>query len=123
MGLTIQENFTYSAQIAMQILGPKYRGEQAAIYFFGEFYANFGFVGVVFFSLLLGVFLQIISIKTMKTNKTLLRVAALSYFQAVLIMILGGPLVSMFVDYFVTVSLFFFIFVLGCSIPTLKVKK
>lgn len=123
LGLTIQENFTYSAQIAMQILGPKYRGEQAAIYFFGEFYANFGFVGVVFFSLLLGVFLQIISIKTMKTNKTLLRVAALSYFQAVLIMILGGPLVSMFVDYFVTVSLFFFIFVLGCSIPTLKVKK
>lgn len=100
----------FSAYIAKQMLGENYNGEQAAVYIFGEFYANFGMVGVLLGSLLVGCFMQFIYIFTFYIKKTLINVAFMIYFQAILIMILGGPSISMFIDYAVTLASAFILF-------------
>ena len=74
----------------------------------GELYANFGMFGLLCGSLLLGIFLQFIYILAIRSKKTVILTPVYAYFQALLIPILGGPSLSMLIDYSIT-CLFFII--------------
>lgn len=107
LGLISGDQMNYSAYLAKQMLGSKYNGEAAAVYFMGEFYAAFGYPGVVVGSMIYGFFFQFVYVRLIKGPKTILRVAFYSYTLAVFVTILGGPSVSMFFDYIITISIFF----------------
>lgn len=108
LGLNISNYQTYGEYLAKTILGENYNGEQAAVYVMGELYANFGMFGLLCGSLLLGIFLQFIYILAIRSKKTVILTPVYAYFQALLIPILGGPSLSMLIDYSIT-CLFFII--------------
>jgi oligosaccharide repeat unit polymerase len=122
LGLISAEVLNYSAYIAELMLGERYNGEQAAVYIFGEFYANFGFYGNIIGSFILGLILQNIYVHVLRSSKNLLRISIYSYFQASLIMIIGGPSVTMAIDYIVSIGIFYII-VCTISSSTVSNKK
>jgi oligosaccharide repeat unit polymerase len=115
LGLIPTEVLNYSAYIAKLMLGERHNGEQAAVYIFGEFYANFGFYGNIIGSLILGLILQNIYVHVLKSNKNILKISIYSYFQASLIMIVGGPSATMAIDYMVTIGL---LYLMVCAISS-----
>lgn len=120
LGYTSTETLNYSAHIARLMLGDRYNGEQAAVYIFGEFYANFGFYGNVVGSFIIGAILQKIYINAFETKKTILRLACYSYFHASLILIIGGPSSSMAIDYIITIGALYLLISLLSSRPKMK---
>lgn len=94
----------YSAYTASKLLGSRYNGEAAAIYFAGELYANFSIIGVIIGSLIMGAIVNYFYIKTLIMPKTIIRLSFMAYFLGVLTIILGGPSLSMFIDYSITVG-------------------
>jgi oligosaccharide repeat unit polymerase len=123
LGLVSENVKNYSAYAAENLLGVRYNGEAAAVYVFGEFYVNFGGLGVVFLSIVLGVFLQGIYISVIRSRKTILRAGIYSYSCGVLVTILGGPTLSMAIDYSMTIFAFGFVFVLIASLRTLSYRS
>ncbi len=123
LGLIPLEILNYSAHVARLMLGERYNGEQAAVYIFGEFYANFGFYGNIIGSFVVGIILQKIYIKAFKAKKTLLRVACYAYFHAALILIIGGPSSSMAIDYIITIGALYLIFSFISSSQKIKLSK
>lgn len=120
LGIVPQQHENYSAQMAHEMLGANYNGEAAAVFIFGEFYANFGFVGNCIASFISGIFLQIFYISTLKHKKTVIRMAISSFFSASLISIMGGPTLSMLVDYAITCFVLYVIFRIFISLPNLS---
>jgi hypothetical protein len=116
LGLTSIDQMNYSAYLAEQMLGSRYNGEAAAVYFMGEFYAAFGYSGVVVGSMFYGFFFQFVYVKLIKGPKTILRLSFYSYTLAVFVTILGGPTVSMFFDYIITISIFFLCYAVAPSV-------
>ena len=104
IGIPVQN---YSAYIASELLGNNYNGEQAAVTVYGEFFANFGIFGVVLCSYLLGSFLQFVYIYIMKKPKTIFNLAFYAYIQSAFLMILGGPTLSMLIDYSISIFAFY----------------
>lgn len=99
----ISESYVpFGAYLAESMLGTAYGGEQAAVYFVGELYANFGIFGVILGSLFFGAALQMIYLRSLKIKKTILRFAFITYLSAVILAILGGPTIAMTIDYVVT---------------------
>lgn len=122
LGLTSAEYNTYSAYIAEELLGNRYNGEAAAVYIFGEFYANFGYFGLFLGSFLVGFFFQFIYFKSLTINKSILRISVLAYLQGVLVTILGGPTLSMFIDYSITIILFFILYAFMSSLASIRLN-
>ena len=115
LGFIPTEVLNYSAHIAKLMLGDSYNGEHAAVYIFGEFYANFGFYGNIVGSFILGFILQNIYVRSLKFSKNILRVSIYAYFQASLILIIGGPSASMAVDYVLTIGI---LYLMVCTISS-----
>lgn len=113
LGLTDKVYTNYGAFLAQSMLGDRYNGEQAAIYFMGELFANFGYIGLAIGSTFLGMFLQKLYINMLVGSKDVLFLACKIYFCAMFLAILGGPSISMFIDYAVSVSAFLVIFLMG----------
>ena len=123
LGLTSTYQMNYSAYLAEQMLGNRYNGEAAAVYFMGEFYAAFGYSGVVIGSMIYGLFFQFVYVRLINGPKTILRLSFYSYTLAVFVMILGGPTVSMFFDYIITISIFFISYALAPSFYRMVLKR
>jgi oligosaccharide repeat unit polymerase len=104
LGLMNSEAMAYGAKLAESMLGSAYNGEQAAVYYLGELYANFGMSGVVVGSVFIGAALQIFYRSLLRRRKSVLYFGASVYFGALILPILGGPTLSMLVDYTITVS-------------------
>jgi oligosaccharide repeat unit polymerase len=123
LGLTSVDQMNYSAYLAEQMLGSRYNGEAAAVYFMGEFYAAFGYPGVVIGSIIYGFFFQFVYVRLIKGPKTILRLSFYSYTLAVFVTILGGPTVSMFFDYIITISIFFLCYAVAPSVYRMVLKQ
>jgi hypothetical protein len=93
----------YSAYMASEMLGDRYNGEAAAVYFMGELYASGGYLLVIFGSMFYGIIIQFIYIKTLLGSKTVIRLASSVFFMGVMVTILGGPTLSMIIDYSITI--------------------
>jgi hypothetical protein len=106
----------YSAYMASEMLGDRYNGEAAAVYYMGELYAAGGYFFVIFGSMLYGVLIQYFYIKTILGKKTIVRLASSAYFMGVIVTILGGPSLSMTIDYSITILSFYVSIVLTYSI-------
>ena len=104
LGLTTDSYSNYGAHLAKSMLGERYNGEQAAIYVMGELYANFGFFGLSIGSVFLGMFMQKLYVSTITAQKDILYTSVKVYFGALFLAILGGPSISMFFDYLITIS-------------------
>ena len=104
LGLISEPAVAYGAQLAEAMLGSAYNGEQAAVYFLGELYANFGLAGVYAGSVVMGFLAQLLYRQLLTGRKTILSFGALVYFSALTLPILGGPTISMFLDYSITVG-------------------
>lgn len=113
LGLVGTQAMTYGAQLAEAMLGDAYNGEQAAVYFLGELYANFGPVGVYGGSVLIGFVTQLLYRAILRGRKTVLSFSSRVYFCALTLPILGGPTISMLLDYTITVGCTYFALVLG----------
>jgi len=116
LGLTSADAMNYSAQVARDLLGDLYNGEQAAVYIFGEFYANLGYTGVILGSFALGIFLQYIYCRPYTLERSVFMIALFSYGQAALLLIIGGPSLSMAIDYLISLAVFYASFVTLYSI-------
>ena len=115
LGLVGTPVMAYGAQLAESMLGDAYNGEQAAVYFLGELYANFGMAGVYLGSAFIGFLVQLLYRATLRGRKTILSFGARVYFCALILPILGGPTVSMLLDYTITVGGSYLALVLGVS--------
>lgn len=115
LGLVGSQSMTYGAQLAESMLGDAYNGEQAAVYFLGELFANFGPAGVYFGSAFLGCIAQLLYSATLRGRKTILTFSAWIYFCALILPILGGPTVSMLLDYTITVGCTYLALAIGVS--------
>jgi hypothetical protein len=104
LGLVGSQSMTYGAQLAESMLGEAYNGEQAAVYFLGELFANFGPAGVYVGSAFVGCIAQLLYSATLRGRKTILTFSARIYFCALILPILGGPTVSMLLDYTIAVG-------------------
>jgi hypothetical protein len=104
LGLIGSQSLTYGAQLAESMLGGAYNGEQAAVYFLGELFANFGPAGVYVGSAFVGGIAQLLYSATLRGRKTILSFSARIYFCALILPILGGPTVSMLLDYTITIG-------------------
>ena len=109
-------------QIAMDLLGARYNGEQAAVTLSGELYLNFGVVGLTILSIILGCFLQHFYVRALKSKSSVLRAIFFAYAQSAILMILGGPVFSMALDYFIFLALFFFLWRFTHTIILLSAK-
>lgn len=118
LGLIGTQSMTYGAQLAASMLGDAYNGEQAAVYFLGELFANFGQAGVYIGSAFVGSIAQLIYSATLRGKKTILSFSARIYFCALFLPILGGPTVSMLLDYTITVGATYLALAFGVSIIT-----
>ena len=123
LGLTANEYSTYGSYLAQSMLGERYNNEQASIFFSGELYANFGYFGVIFGSFLIGALLQAIYLKTLKTKKDVVLTPLLSYFSALFLAILGGPTISMLLDYSITVFSFIILLFPFMLFTSIKYKR
>jgi len=103
LGLTTDSYQNYGAYLARSMLGERYNGEQAAIYVMGELYANFGFFGLCIGSVVLGMCMQKLYVSTITAQKDILYTSVKVYFGALFLAILGGPSISMFFDYLITI--------------------
>ena len=108
---------TLGQTIATDMLGDNYRGEQAAVTLSGELYLNFGFWGMAFMSLIVGGLLQHLYVMAFNINISPLRMVFISYVQAAVITILGGPVFSMSLDYAVFIFGFFIVWRIFISLP------
>jgi oligosaccharide repeat unit polymerase len=115
LGLTQFEYINYSEYIARNLLGQSYNGEHAAVYLFGELFANFGNPGLVFGSIVVGMIMQFLYIKIFTVPKTVLRFSILIYVHAAVMMIMGGPSISMTIDYCISIFAFYVIFTIMAS--------
>lgn len=106
LGVTYFDDKSLGQKIASDLLGAKYRGEQAAVTLSGELFLNFGRFGLVLASVLVGYFLQYIYVYSLRKNLTALKLVFLSYLQAATILILGGPVFSMLLDYLIFCGFF-----------------
>lgn len=113
LGLVGTPAVTYGAQLAEAMLGDAYNGEQAAVYFLGELYANFGLAGVYVGSALVGFLVQLLYRAILRGRKTILSFSARVYFCALILPVLGGPTLSMLLDYTITVGGSYLALVLG----------
>jgi hypothetical protein len=111
---------TLGQLIAIDLLGDNYRGEQAAVTLSGELYVNFGFWGMAFVSLLVGGLLQNLYLLAFNFNISPLRMVFISYVQAAVLLIIGGPVVSMAFDYAVFICGFFIIWRVAISLPKIR---
>lgn len=113
LGISSQDYVSLGEEVAMNLLGSRYNGERAGVYFSGELFHNFGMTGVVLGSIFIGYLLQYIYIRTLKSRKDITLVAILGFFTASFNSILGGPVIATLFDYFINLSflllLFFFI--------------
>lgn len=114
------EYYTFGAEIARRLLGDNYHGESAAVYYVGELYAANGYIAVFFGSILIGMVVQFINEKLYDNNKNIVQIAILSYLSSVLFMMLGGPLLSMFIDYTLGLSM---IYIYYLAITRIKLFK
>lgn len=110
LGISSQEYVSLGEEVAMNLLGSRYNGERAGVYFSGELFHNFGIIGVVFGSIFIGYLFQYIYIKTLKSRKDIILVSILGFFTASFNSILGGPVLATIFDY--TVNLTFLIFLI-----------
>jgi oligosaccharide repeat unit polymerase len=101
------ESLTLGQKIALELLGSNYMGEQAAVTMAGELYLNFGYVGLVIFSTLIGFLMQYLYVFTLRNSNKPLKSIFLAYFQVAMIMILGGPVFSMALDYVIFMFIFY----------------
>jgi oligosaccharide repeat unit polymerase len=120
LGATTEEHLTYGASLAQRMLGDRYNGEQAAVYYMGELFANFGYPGLIIGSTFLGMFLQRLYNKILLASKDILFLSTKIYFCALFLAILGGPTLSMFLDYAITSSIFLAIFLLALFVLNVK---
>ena len=97
------------------MLGERYNGEQASIFVMGELYANFGYLGLIIGSFVLGIILQKSYISILYRKKTVLFLPIFIYFLSLFIAILGGPTLSMLIDYTGTVFIFFILLIFSIS--------
>lgn len=116
LGIISHEHQVYGALLAQEMLGVNYNNEQAAVYTFGELYANFGHMGLAFVSLVIGFLLKWFHYYVVRNSYVSFRLPFLAYFAATLIPISGGPTLSMLLDYSVTVFLLFIFFVFTVKI-------
>ncbi|MDC3358757.1 oligosaccharide repeat unit polymerase [Pseudomonadales bacterium] len=106
LGLTSVKYVTLGEEIAIEMLGSRYNGERAAVYFSGELYHNFGYPGVLVGSLAVGYILQFLLVKTLRSDKDVVMVASLGFVTAAFTSILGGPVIATIFDYAITISFF-----------------
>lgn len=123
LGLTFNEYMTYGSYLAQSMLGDRYNNEQASIFFSGELFANFGYPGVIVGSFIVGALLQAIYLKTLKTRKDVVLTPILSYFSALFLAILGGPTISMLLDYFITIFSFIILLFPFMLFTSIKYKR
>jgi hypothetical protein len=116
LGLAGTQAMTYGAQLAETMLGDAYNGEQAAVYFLGELYANFGLGGVYSGSVFVGFLAQLLYRAILRGRKTILSFGARTYFCALILPILGGPTISMLLDYTITVGFTYLALALGVGV-------
>lgn len=115
LGLTNYEFQNYGSYLAQSMLGERYNGEQASIFVMGELYANFGYLGLIIGSFVLGIILQKSYISILYRKKTVLFLPIFIYFLSLFIAILGGPTLSMLIDYTGTVFIFFILLIFSIS--------
>lgn len=125
LGLIEDRTYNFSEYVASALTGDRYNNEYSANHLEGELYANWGFWGVVIGGFIAGTILQSLYIKTVRSRKDEVMMPFIAYFHAALISILGGPVVSMAIDYFI--ALVFFFLLLGfvyafLSLPTGKIR-
>jgi oligosaccharide repeat unit polymerase len=93
--------------VASDMLGEKYNGEQAAVYFFGELVVNFGVIGVVIGSLIIGILISHFHFKVLSKSNKIIDFPIFVYAYSLLMSVLGGPSISMAIDYFITIMTFY----------------
>lgn len=110
LGLINTKFVTLGEEIAQNLLGSRYNGERAAVYFSGELFHNFGYLGLVIGSIFIGYLLQYLYIKTLKSRKDMLHLSIYGFITAAFNSILGGPVIATIIDY-ATVLLLFIILI------------
>ena len=99
LGIVSTDYVSLGEQIAIELLGDRYNGERAAVYFSGELYHNFGWIGVIFGSLLIGYFIQYLYLKTIQSKKDIIFISTIGFVTAAFNSILGGPVLASLIDY------------------------
>lgn len=125
LGLTDEPAQNIGAMVASQMAGQSYMGTQAATYFEGELYFNFGMWGVLLGGAVVGVLLQGLYVFALRLRKDAVLLPFVVLFQVGILMSLGSPFISMVVDN--TASIIFFLaLLLGvyvfASVPRREVK-
>ena len=108
LGIPVFSDQSLGQQIAKDLLGQRYNGEQAAVTLAGELYLNFGYLGLIIGSVAIGSLLQWIYVTSLKSKANFLRAIFLAYTQAITLMVLGGPVFSMAFDYAIFLAFFYF---------------
>jgi oligosaccharide repeat unit polymerase len=106
LGMTSVKYVSLGEEVAMAMLGSRYNGERAGVYFSGELYHNFGYPGVLVGSAVVGYILQFLLVKTLRSDKDVIVVATLGFVTAAFNSVLGGPVIATLFDYFITISFF-----------------
>ena len=110
LGLTSTQYVSLGEEIATNLLGERYNGERAAVYYVGELYYNFGLVGVLLGSIAIGYMLQFLYITTLRSRKDIIFISMFGFTTAAFNSILGGPVLANMLDYFMTILVFFIMF-------------
>lgn len=116
LGLTADFRQNFSAQIANRLLGERYIGEQASNTVEGELYANFGITGVMLGLFVVGILLQAVYVSTIRGGKEITKLPFMVSLQLGLLMSLGGPMLSMTLDYTISIAAFWLLTVTTYSL-------
>lgn len=106
LGILQHQYVSLGEEIAMHLLGNRYNGERAAVYFSGELFHNFGNIGVVIGSILIGFLMQYLYVKTLRSRKDIFFFPMVAFITAAFSSILGGPVLASLIDYIAVLVLF-----------------